>query len=314
VWWRRDKEDEDPFAALRDGTAGAGSSASIRPDGERSTRSSGRGIGIGIAILLTLVLLVAGLGVAIALILPGEIDRATGVVESTPGAATPAQPGDGRTGDAEPPPPRSHDLVRPAGMGHALRVLRRTMHGGEVLDSLRVAPERIDAIVHSPRSERQRVIDVADDLAVRATASGQRDGDGMRLARVDAAAPWRAARGAARHGGFPVRRLDYLVLSAPIIAGQAPTWSLFFDGVRLRNSHWIASLDGRVVHRPGQQPSSSAGAGAGAESGGSTTSTSTLTVTRNGGKTTYRGPQAERITRCVRAAGSDGAAIQRCLP
>jgi len=325
MWWRRDKNEEDPFAALRDGTAGTTTSTGARPQvadhstitgvpgaadepaTEREPGSRAPKRRRGSDRLLVLLVVLFGLGGSAALIAGQERAADDGQAQagpshggsgdSDPGVTTPARPE-----DAAAPPPRRQNLVRPAGMRRALAALRRTMRRGEVLDSLRVAPDRVNATVHSPRSERQRTIDIADDLTVRATAAGQRDGGGMRLAQVRADAPWRAARNAARAGGFPVRRLDYLVLSAPIISGTKPTWSLFFDGVRLRNSHWIASLDGRSAYRPGEQPGS-----------GSTTS-STLTVRRNGSTTTYSGAEAERISRCIRAAGTDGAAIQRCLP
>jgi hypothetical protein len=183
----------------------------------------------------------------------------------------------------------------------ALRALARTMGPHEVLDSLRVESSRIDAIVHSPRTERQRLIDVTDELRVDATTSGQRAGRGMRLSRVDPAAPSRAVRAAARAGGFRPSRLDYMVLTAPIISGRQPTWSLFFKDVRIRDYHWNASLDGRVVNRPGERPG-----------GGSRTTT--LTIVNNGVRTVLRGEQARRVSDCVRRARERNADISGCLP
>lgn len=332
MWWRRDKqEDEDPFASLRDGTAGASARPSTRRDvsdhstlsgvpGAEDEPAAGRAPGSkvlrrrrGSDRLLALLFVLVAAGGSAALIVNAEREAPAGAGASADRAPEagddPSRPGAGDAqqradDDRAARPPRRYDLVRPAGMRRALARLRRTMGPNEVLDTIRVSSDRVSTTVHSPRSERQRVITVTDDLDVTATAAGRRDGRGMRLAQIDAAAPWRAAQAAARSGGFGVGKLDYVAMAAPIIPGDAPTWSVFFDGVRLRNSHWIASLDGRTAHRPGEQPAS----------GSTTTSSSTLTVRRNGATTTYSGAEAQRISDCIRRAGSDGAAIQRCLP
>jgi hypothetical protein len=331
MWWRRDQEEEDPFASLREGSSGATASRSQRRDvADHSTLSgmpggedepaSDRVPGStapkrrrGSDRLLVIVFVMAALGASAALIANAErempADAGAAADADAPGDATPGNAGPGASDDRRANAdraraPRRYDLVRPAGTRRALVKLRRTMGPNEVLDTLRIASDRVNATIHSPRSERQRVISIADDLEVTATAAGRRDGRGMRLGQIDAAAPWRAARTAARNGGFRVGKLDYLAISAPIIPGAAPTWSAFFDGVRLRNSHWIASLDGRTAYRPGEQPAS----------GSTTTGSSSVTVTRNGVRTTFSGADALRIQRCVQRAGNDGAAIQRCLP
>lgn len=328
MWWRRDNDEEDPFARLRDGTAGsATSTATRRPVADHTTVSGVPGAEGEPAVarqpgsraprrrrgsdrLLVLLLIVVSLGASAALIVREEqaapdgpraqADPAPGG-DADPADPTPGDPGGGRAGQGKPPPPRTYDLVRPDGMRGALRAMRRKMGPREVVDSLRVAPDRINAVVHSPQSERQRSIDVADDLSVDVTASGQRAGGGLRLAQIDPAAPWRAVRNAARAGGFRTGKLDYLVLSPSFSSLTRPTWSLFFDGVRLRNNHWTATLDGRVVHRPGELPG-----------GGS--STTTLTIINNGVRTVLRGDEARRVSDCVRRARERNADISGCLP
>lgn len=108
---------------------------------------------------------------------------------------------------------------------------------------LRVAPERIDAILASPGGER-RSVQVWADLSVMGFPAGRGGSErGLSLRRLDPALPERLVRRAAERLGAARDELDYLVLS-----GVGGGWSIFFDGGR----YAIADVDGSNMRVPGQ--------------------------------------------------------------
>jgi len=140
---------------------------------------------------------------------------------------------------AAPPPTgvEGGSLLRPA----ALKAALDKMPAGSIV-SLRVAPERIDA---------QVIVD-GQMHVVQVTSSGEVSDVGtpasvpeLAKLRVDAAAPSRIARTAARRAGRDPSAVDYLVL---MNLGGKREWQLFFkdDGL-----HYSASANGRKVRRVG---------------------------------------------------------------
>jgi len=319
----RRKQDDDPFAALNEanerGTTTITSGTAAPP---RAAASAGGSGDDGSAAFgssapaprapkrrrnapLVLLTIVASLGGAGALLHfsdspadeAGEGAYFTGPQrdrDSGPGRTTASEP------ERERPPaePRRVDLVQPAGFGEALARIQQRLRGGERVWLLRVARDRVNALTRL-RDGDQRSIDVDADLSTRATDSGSAGSHrGIPLSRISALAPATATRNAARRAHVSPRKLDYLVMTTPIIPGDRPDWQLFFRDVPAPDSHFAASLDGRTVKRPGEQ----------------STTTSTLTITTNGRTRTITGAQAQRIGDCIRRAGSDGARIRRCLP
>jgi hypothetical protein len=317
--FRRKQEDEDPFAALKDAaergsaTVTTGNeSASASVGGDRDERASTQVTGVpgtapdrrGSNRFLVVLTIVLSLGGAAALVWASEPDGPAGAaaVPALVGDDAPPQdrPSKTSSGKAEPPPPRHHDLLRPAAFRQALHRIQQRLMPGERVWLLRLAQNRINANTRL-RDGRQRLIDVDDGLSVAATAAGSAGSRrGIALSRIDPDAPARAQRKAAAQGRFSARKLDYLVMNAPVFPGDPPDWSLFFSGVSARNSHWIASLDGRTVSRPGEQP--------GADGGDS------LTIRTDAGTTTLTGEQARQVNACIRGAGTDGRKIRECLP
>lgn len=328
--FRRKQDDEDPFAALKEaaergsahvvgGSRPAASGEPRRseprplhadeatasvgaPQRPRSRRGSDR--------LLVLLFVLLALGGAGALVWQSERDADEQAIASSerpgageaPGAGGSAGDGDRDEGGAD--APRRLDLVQPAGFRRALGRIRAELQPGERVWMLRVTHDRIDSYT-ALRNGDQRTIDVADDLSVTVREAGHAGSrTPLALTRIDPAAPTRAIRGAVARGGMPIARFDYMVVSGPpAVFRQAPDWSLFFRDVARRNYFWKAPLSGAPVTRPGESTTTTR-----------TSSSSNLTITRNGRTTTLTGADAQRITACIGRAGTDGAAIQRCLP
>lgn len=133
-------------------------------------------------------------------------------------------------------------LLAPANLARALARVAR--HGSRV-SSLRIEPQRLDATV----AGGGRAVDVQVDAALRMTDRETTAAPSARvpLAAIDVEAPRRAVLAAARRGGFPPERIDYLVLAlAPPSSGLADGWTLFFEDVPPRRAAWRATTDGRV--------------------------------------------------------------------
>lgn len=115
----------------------------------------------------------------------------------------------------------------------------------DTLDVLRVAPERIDAIVASPGGQRYS-IQVWGNLSVTSFPAGTVSGArGMSLRRLDTALPARVVARAAERLKVSRDSFDYLALSA---LGGTGSISVFFEGGR----YATADIDGRNMRVPGQ--------------------------------------------------------------
>jgi hypothetical protein len=129
----------------------------------------------------------------------------------------------------------AESLFRPAALRQALAQLPE----GDI-ETLRVAPERIDAQVVS--EGRMHVVQVTADGRVRnieTPATGT--GDSV---RIDPDAPQRIVRTAARRADRDPDTVSYLVLLN--LAGKSE-WQLFFDD----GLHFSASASGKKVRRVG---------------------------------------------------------------
>lgn len=329
--FRRRREEEDPFAALKDAAERGAAHVAARPAdssraafGEEPRRTEPRPLHLdedpspltvppparsrrGSDRLLVLLTILLALGGAGALVWQSEGDADVHAGAATPGPGDDGLTGSGKDGagpggkDGAPA-----DLVRPAGFAAALRAVRGELRPRERVWMVRVARDRLTAYTALP-DDRQRLVTVDADRSVRADDGGHVGAHtALTLSRLDPEAPSGAVRAAARRGRFSTAKLDYLLLMGPpAVFREPPTWSVYFTGVPRRDRHWTAALDGSSPHRPGESTGS----------GSTTTSSSSrLTITRNGRTVRLDGAQAQRITRCVQRAGTDAAAIQRCLP
>jgi hypothetical protein len=242
--------DNDPFGRARgeDSLAGMGWRAAPAPAPEaapvaspppaRRRRRRGRGLG---RMLVSLVFLGAVLAGSFAL-----IGRVSDTVDSVLDTAKqhsqlPAAP---VTPTAPVRPPRGlqrGSLLREANLRAALRRLR----GEGRLHLLRVAPDRIDPQLTTRR--HLVLVDLPAGEAPRRSLTSPLPASAVRpipFALVDATAPARLARTAARRAHRSVARVNYLVLMRLL---GPPQWYLYFtDGV-----YFSADLHGRHARRVG---------------------------------------------------------------
>jgi hypothetical protein len=179
-------------------------------------------------------------GVVVPLVLIGIVALAIG------GATTALQAGSGAINDLEsavrdatasavpektPAGVESGSLVRPAALKTALAKLPSRQ-----IQSLRIAPERIDAQVYV--KGKMHVVQVRADGTVSDVATPV--GGSVKRLRVNATAPNRIVRTVAKRAGRSPDRVSYLVL-------LGNEWQLFFDD----GLHYSASANGRRVKRVG---------------------------------------------------------------
>ncbi len=210
---------------------------------------------------LVLVALVFGGGaLALAGLGTQAVDRAERFVQSL---TTPAGPSSGapapagQTGAAErtassstgraPSEPRGvarGSLLRPFAFGKAVRTLRAGGYGR--LTSMRVAPQRIDAILRT-KSGGLRVVQIGPDGAARVLSSrgsGFSNVPTLSLAAIDGGAPDRLTRAAAKRLGKPTSHVSYLVYSQ---LGGAGRWTAFFRS----GETFAGDARGRIARRIG---------------------------------------------------------------
>ena len=159
---------------------------------------------------------------------------------------TPSRPGSGYEGfdeNADGP-----SLVRADRFGLALAKLKDRAGREGSLHTLRLAPNRVNAVVRRADGERA-LIGVARDLDVSELPAGRGE-RGISLNRIDPAVPERVARAAAERLYVDPDALSYMAVSPSPSARSGGQWSIFFER---RGSHSlvVADLDGRNVRVPG---------------------------------------------------------------
>ena len=136
----------------------------------------------------------------------------------------------------------ARSLLRPAAFERALADLR----GREIgrLQSLRLAPERIDASLLTPRGTLVSVQLRPGAELRRFSESGDGFGglDTIPYAKLDPRAPQRLVRAAAERLGRPVSRIDYLV---PTLTSGELTWGAYFKGGAI----FLANARGKITRR-----------------------------------------------------------------
>ncbi|HEX8646426.1 MAG TPA: hypothetical protein VF715_05965 [Thermoleophilaceae bacterium] len=115
------------------------------------------------------------------------------------------------------------------------------------LTVLRVAPDRIDAVVNRAGGQRLNV-QVRADLSVLRFPAGSGGQRGLSLSRFDTGLPDRLLRRAAKRAGASRDDVNYLALSATPALGGGGIWSVFFKDGR----HVTADYDGSNMRVPGQ--------------------------------------------------------------
>ncbi|MFL5843600.1 MAG: hypothetical protein ACJ762_02830 [Solirubrobacteraceae bacterium] len=189
-------------------------------------------------VLVTLVVIGAA-GLAVFGSVETDTSTGGGSVVETSTAAEPA----GEAPEPEAVPPTglgSRSLLRPGAFAKAMARLRS--RGLGQVANLRLAPDRIDAQLLTAGGRLRDVQIQAGQAVHELSISGPGFGhlESIAYSAIDAKAPARFARSAARPRHRPVARIDYLVL---LKAGDEIIWSLFFkDG-----THFTADAHGRIT-------------------------------------------------------------------
>jgi hypothetical protein len=115
--------------------------------------------------------------------------------------------------------------------------------------NIRIAPTSID--IQASDSDgigRNMTFDPA--FEVTESDGGASTVNAKPAAKVDAAAPERAIRGAAERAGLDTDDIDYVTTT--FIIDSNSDWSLFFKTGPAKDRHWVAEPDGTDVRRPGE--------------------------------------------------------------
>lgn len=148
--------------------------------------------------------------------------------------------------------PDDHDgpsLVTRARFAKALDRISGQIGAEATVFVLRVAPDRIDAVVREADG-KGKAIQVRADLSTTSSPTGSGGSRGLSIRRIDPAAPQRIVRAGARLVNARPRDLSYMALSVSPIDGKG-MWSAFFGGAG-SSSLVIAKLDGSGAYVPGR--------------------------------------------------------------
>jgi hypothetical protein len=140
-------------------------------------------------------------------------------------------------------------LVRAANFEKALRKIDDRLGPGDVINSVRLSPIRVDVTARD-RIGKQRILQVDLGFDVTTLDSGESDQPGIRVAAIDPAAPERIFTEVSRRAPAKPENLDYFVYS--ISGHTAPQWLIYLDGVDIRRKQWQADARGRDVRLLGQ--------------------------------------------------------------
>jgi len=164
-----------------------------------------------------------------------KVDEATRSIK-IPSVAVPSPEADAPTGLG----PRS--LLRPAAFERALAQLRSREIGR--IQNLRVAPERIDASLLTPRGTLVSVQLRPGGELQRFSESGSGFGatGTIPYGTLDPRVPQRLVRAAAERLGRPVSRIDYLV---PTLSSGELSWGAHFKGGAI----FLANERGKITRR-----------------------------------------------------------------
>lgn len=140
-------------------------------------------------------------------------------------------------------------LIRPDRLEPALAVVRREAGVESTIVALRLAPDRLDAVMREPGGGRT-VVQIGADLDPTAVSAGSTGSSerGIGVTRIDPSAPERIVRRGARLVERDPGDVDYLALSVSPIDGDA-SWVLFFEGGA--GAPILAGLDGSDVRLAG---------------------------------------------------------------
>lgn len=140
-------------------------------------------------------------------------------------------------------------LVLEPNTARAVRAVDAELRDGGYIDSFRLAPTSVNAIVVQPDGRRQSVaVNVAFETTT--TDAGTGDGEGLQPEDIDPEAPERIVRVARRKFDLQPRNLDYMVANKPFREGEDSSWTAFWK-LPLKDNDVAAAADGTDVRRLG---------------------------------------------------------------
>lgn len=136
-------------------------------------------------------------------------------------------------------------LIRPANLTRALRTLDGELGDGGFIESFRLAPTRINAMIVQPSGQRETVlINVAFETS--STEAGTGEGEGLQPSDIDVDAPQRIIRAAREKFDLRAASFDYLVANKPSREADGPSWTGFWK-LPLKDNDIVAAGDGTDV-------------------------------------------------------------------
>ncbi|MEA2348473.1 MAG: hypothetical protein QOG62_2260 [Thermoleophilaceae bacterium] len=137
-------------------------------------------------------------------------------------------------------------LTQPDSMAKALALIDSDLPAGGYIESFRLAPDRINAIVVDP-SGRRRTVAINPGMQLTSTDAGTADAEGLAPSDIPVDVPSKIIEQAQRRYGLQPGDLDYMVAT---IAPE-PTWVAFWKQP-LKDNLLVAQLDGSQLRRPGE--------------------------------------------------------------
>jgi hypothetical protein len=204
-------------------------------------RASGLGCLISLMVLCAIIAVPVLIVVSIAGQAGGVIDDVKDAFDSaTEDATRDGVPADGGDGPA-PTGITGRSLIAPANLRQALTRLRGANLGRP--GTLRLAPDRIDAVMVKGTRQTAAQLTYAGDLAHADAGSATGTTATVPFGAIDARAPSRLVRGSAARFKVGAGSIDYLVLSR--FPGTGVQWVAYFKG----GTYVQGDARGRVVRR-----------------------------------------------------------------
>jgi hypothetical protein len=139
-------------------------------------------------------------------------------------------------------------LTEPANFKRALGVIDASLPEGGYIETLRLAPDRINALIVEPSGLR-RTLNLDAALGTTGTQAGSADGRGLDPQDIPADGPERVIEQAEKKYGLQPEDFDYMV-AGPVVLLE-PSWTAFWKQP-LKDNALSARLDGSGIHRLGE--------------------------------------------------------------
>ena len=139
-------------------------------------------------------------------------------------------------------------LTTPANLERALEIFDQALAPGAYIESFRLAPDRINALVVE-ESGLRRTLNLDAAFATTGSQAGTADGEGLAPADIPPSGPMRVIKDASKKYGLLPQDFNYMVAGPGSLDGA--TWTAFWKQP-LKDNAVSAQLDGSGIHRLGE--------------------------------------------------------------